>query len=202
MKHKLLTLVGVFCLCALSASGCESANAGPPEVIPAEPRGRSLSVELREGDTHQVALDNDPASDCDWDVEFSEAYLELIGRASDEEANQEVFTFRARRNGVTEAYFSCTRPHEVFLHVTIGADPALAETMSETEAREIAETSECGEAGDLKQSAFYNDWTATWWIDLDAEKEGCNPACVVDVRTGKAEINWRCTGVLAPADAE
>jgi hypothetical protein len=88
----------------------------------------------------------------------------------------------------------------VFVHFTIGADPALADAMSEEEAREIAAGSVCGEAGALLENAVYNDWTATWWIDLDAEQEGCNPACVVDVRTGAAEINWRCTGALPPAD--
>ena len=36
----------------------------------------------------------------------------------------------------------------------------------------------------------------TWWIDLNAEKEGCNPACVVFEESKRAEINWRCTGLL------
>jgi serpin B len=74
--------------------------------------------------------------------------------------------------------------------------PALAEAMSEEEARDIAASSECGKAGALLEDAFYNDGTGTWWIDLDAEKEGCSPACVVNVRTGEAEINWRCTGAI------
>ena len=32
--------------------------------------------------------------------------------------------------------------------------------------------------------------------DLDIEKAGCNPACVINVETRTAEINWRCTGLL------
>jgi hypothetical protein len=83
---------------------------------------------------------------------------------------------------------------------TIAADPALADAMTEAEAREIAANSECGEAGPLLENAFYNDSTATWWIDLDVEQEGCAPACVVHVKTGQAEINWRCTGAIAPKD--
>lgn len=83
-----------------------------------------------------------------------------------------------------------------------GAEPrpalesASAAAMSEEEAREIAASSECAQEGTLLESAFYNDGTHTWWIDLDAEKEGCSPACVVNVKTGEAEVNWRCTGAV------
>lgn len=70
------------------------------------------------------------------------------------------------------------------------------EKMSVAEAREIARTSGCvGEKG-FKESHFCNEDTGTWWIDLDIEKQGCNPACVINVSTKKAEINWRCTGLV------
>ena len=52
------------------------------------------------------------------------------------------------------------------------------------------------EGGILTESYLCNPNTGTWWIDLYLEKEGCNPACVIDVNTGEAEINWRCTGLL------
>jgi len=68
--------------------------------------------------------------------------------------------------------------------------------MSLTEAKQIALASECGEQGTLKDTYLCNEDTGTWWIDLDIEKEGCNPACVVNVATKQAEINWRCTGVI------
>jgi len=72
------------------------------------------------------------------------------------------------------------------------------ESMSLTEAKQIALTSECGEQGNLKDTYMCNEYTGTWWIDLTpyTEKELCNPACVVNVITRQAEINWRCTGVL------
>jgi len=41
-----------------------------------------------------------------------------------------------------------------------------------------------------------NNYTGTYWIDLDIDKPGCNPACVVDTVTKTAEINWRCTGLI------
>jgi len=48
--------------------------------------------------------------------------------------------------------------------------------------------------GALKDTATYNESTKTWWIDLDIEKPGCNPACVV-YEDETVEINWRCTGL-------
>ncbi len=68
------------------------------------------------------------------------------------------------------------------------------ECMSITEARKIARNSECGD--NLTDSYKCNNVTGTWWIDLDIQKEGCNPACVVDVIDRQAEINWRCTGLV------
>jgi hypothetical protein len=200
MKSKLSTLGFALILSALILGGC-----GPTTVEPVAPpapglRPISLSAELREGETYTIALEVDPSSGNEWEVEYSEALLELVERTTDDAAGKEVFIFRARAVGVTEAYFSYSRRHEAICHFTIGADPALADAMSEAEAREIAASSECGEAGALLENALYNDWTATWWIDLDVEKGGCNPACVVNVRTRQAEINWRCMGVLPPED--
>jgi hypothetical protein len=67
--------------------------------------------------------------------------------------------------------------------------------MTLEEARQIAATGECAETGKLKDQTVYNENSGTWWIDLDASKPGCNPACVVDVETKTAEVNWRCTGL-------
>jgi len=66
--------------------------------------------------------------------------------------------------------------------------------MSLSEAKEIAIASECGDK--LKENHFCNEYTNTWWIDLDLEKEGCAPACVINIETKQAEINWRCTGLV------
>jgi len=66
--------------------------------------------------------------------------------------------------------------------------------LSEKRARSIAETSECVNYGALKENAFYNENSKTWWIDLDAAKTECNPACVV-YEDETVEINWRCTGL-------
>ena len=78
-----------------------------------------------------------------------------------------------------------------------------AETSEETclgmtleEARQIASASSCVENGSLKDTYVCNENTGTWWLDLDIEKPGCNPACVVDIGAKTAEINWRCTGLI------
>jgi hypothetical protein len=66
--------------------------------------------------------------------------------------------------------------------------------LSLSEAKEIAFLSECGDR--LEDTYICNEITGTWWINLDIEKEGCSPACVINVETKTAEINWRCTGLL------
>lgn len=73
-------------------------------------------------------------------------------------------------------------------------ESATGQTMSLTEAKEIALKSECVKDGGLKEAHFCNESSGTWWIDLEIQKEGCAPACVVDITSQQAEINWRCTG--------
>ncbi|MFH1538740.1 MAG: hypothetical protein ABIH66_07260, partial [bacterium] len=69
--------------------------------------------------------------------------------------------------------------------------------MTYEEAVGIAASSECTQDGKLKEEHFCNENTGTWWIDLEIDKKGCYPACVVNVGTKEAEINWRCTGLIA-----
>lgn len=70
--------------------------------------------------------------------------------------------------------------------------------MTLSEAKEIMAKGECAREGSLTGKSFCNDNTGTWWLDLDIQKEGCAPACVVNVLTSEAEINWRCTGLITP----
>lgn len=72
------------------------------------------------------------------------------------------------------------------------------EEMTFSEAKEIALQSECVEEGSLIGNYVCNENTGTWWFDLDIWEPGCAPACVVDISTGEAEINWRCTGLITP----
>ncbi|OGM10846.1 hypothetical protein A2Z22_03105 [Candidatus Woesebacteria bacterium RBG_16_34_12] len=71
--------------------------------------------------------------------------------------------------------------------------------MDYQEAKGIA--SEVCSEGKLKEEHFCNGVTGTWWIDFEPNeiKEGCNPACVVNIETKQAEINWRCTGLIEPS---
>lgn len=71
--------------------------------------------------------------------------------------------------------------------------------MVEAEARGIAEKS-CIKGGGALSAGMYNENSKTWWFDanLNATREGCNPACVVSEETKTAEINWRCTGLILP----
>ncbi len=68
--------------------------------------------------------------------------------------------------------------------------------LSLPEAKKIALNSECIKEGNLKETSICNQYTGTWWIDLDIQQKGCSPACVINVETKQAEINWRCTGLM------
>ena len=74
----------------------------------------------------------------------------------------------------------------------VNGSEELCNGMKLSEAKEIA-IENCGE---LKESYSCNEGTNTWWIDLDLEKEGCAPACVVDVLDKSTEINRRCSGLI------
>jgi len=63
-----------------------------------------------------------------------------------------------------------------------------------SDAKEIAISSECGD--NLKETFFCNEITGAYWLDLNLDKEGCSPACVVDIENRTASINWRCTGLI------
>lgn len=69
--------------------------------------------------------------------------------------------------------------------------------MSLSEAKAIAQKSDCMSIGNLTSESTYNNNTQTWWLDLDTVKPGCNPACVV-YENKSASVNWRCTGLIPP----
>ena len=73
-------------------------------------------------------------------------------------------------------------------------------SMNIVEAREIARSSECSKQGSVKTNYMCNEFSGTVWFDFvpNEPKEGCNPACVVNVESRAAEINWRCTGLVEP----
>jgi len=67
------------------------------------------------------------------------------------------------------------------------------ESMNIYDAQKAFETSQCSREGSPDKH-YCNENTGTWWIDIVAYRKGCSPACVINVATKKAEINWRCTG--------
>ncbi len=75
------------------------------------------------------------------------------------------------------------------------------ETTALDEARYMADHSECAKAGQIMKPAVYNPNSGTWWIDMQADKPGCNPACVVDLKAKTAVVNWRCTGLAQPTSS-
>jgi len=204
MNRRLLTLALMLMAGILFLSGCgqPSGARGTPTFTPPT----SYMTQLRVGDTYTVSLDANAATENTWQVEFDTTFLELGERTHTPTSDatgpggEEVFTFRTLKPGVTEAYFSYTRHDEVIVNFTIGV--SLDETMGLDEAVDIAQRSVCVEVGTLSENATLNDWTGTWWIDLNADKDGCAPACVVDIADRTAEVNWRCTGGLPAKEQE
>jgi hypothetical protein len=70
--------------------------------------------------------------------------------------------------------------------------------MSLSEARKIANNSDIGNQGTLKDTYSCNESTSTWWIDMNPtiEQYACNPAYVVNINIKAVEINWRCTAAI------
>lgn len=67
-----------------------------------------------------------------------------------------------------------------------------------SQARAIAKNSSCMDIGNMTNTSSYNNYTKTWWLDLDTIKPGCSPACVIYENDSSAEVNWRCTGLIPP----
>lgn len=74
--------------------------------------------------------------------------------------------------------------------------------MKTSDALRIAQNSACAKEGTIKTNNMCNDFTGTIWFDFEPRepKEGCNPACVVNIESRQAEINWRCTGLIVPKE--
>lgn len=89
----------------------------------------------------------------------------------------------------------CSTSDMIFFEIETCKAPT-GESMTFPEAESAFANSPCAIEGSMKENKdhFCNENTGTWWIDILTYKPGCNPACVVDVKTQQAEINWRCTG--------
>ncbi|MDD2655791.1 MAG: hypothetical protein PHQ80_03945 [Candidatus ainarchaeum sp.] len=75
--------------------------------------------------------------------------------------------------------------------------------LTEAQARAVAESSPCMDDGALTAApATYNENSKTWWFEMDIERQGCSPACVVSEDTSTAEINWMCTGLIMPDESQ
>ncbi|HPW39786.1 MAG TPA: hypothetical protein PK619_03720 [bacterium] len=70
--------------------------------------------------------------------------------------------------------------------------------ISAIEAVDIAnQTAACTQVGAIKSDCNCNQGTGTCWLDIEGEHQGCAPACVINVDTREAEVNWRCTGAVS-----
>lgn len=93
----------------------------------------------------------------------------------------ESYPRQCRANGITFVEEYC-EAKEISVAVTL------------TDAQNIARNSECGDQ--FKSTYMCDAIAGIWWIDLNIEKEGCNPACAINLETLEAEIDWRCAGAI------
>jgi len=91
-----------------------------------------------------------------------------------------------------------TADDRAFTEGEVTCSAPTGESMSLFDAMLVCKDSECCSQVKEPYESFShcNDNTGTWWIDLDIEKEGCFPECVVNIAEETAEINWLCTGLL------
>ena len=192
------------------APALESSDVGSPEVVVHE-----MPIDLPVGETYEIALDSNPTTGYGWQVEYNDWDLELVEQRFEPESDsdvvgaggKEVFVFRGRTVSSGDVVFTYKRSWEDEVlkteRYTFDVLAGRFDEMSLSDAMAIASESECVGAGPLMANAVYNKFTGTWWIDVDAQKEFCpSPACVVNVATKEAEINWRCTGALPPQGEE
>ncbi len=188
------------------APALESSDVGSPEVVVHE-----MPIDLPVGETYEITLDSNPTTGYGWQVEYNDGDLELVEQRYEPDSDlvgaggKEVFVFRGRTVSNGDVVFTYKRSWEDEVlkteRYTFDVLAGRFDEMSLSEAMAIASESECADAGPLMENASYNKFTGTWWIDLDAEKEFCpSPACVVNVATKEAEINWMCMGVPPPKD--
>jgi hypothetical protein len=75
-----------------------------------------------------------------------------------------------------------------------------------SQAKIIAQNSECVQKGTIGENGTYNQNSKTWWIDFTPNPQYaqnlCNPACVVSEASNTAEIDWRCTTAIKPASKD
>ena len=76
------------------------------------------------------------------------------------------------------------------------ACPTVNPPINISEAMQIANNSICTQMGTLKETEQYNPITKTWWITLEPYESYplCSPACIIDVISKTADVNWRCRG--------
>ena len=66
--------------------------------------------------------------------------------------------------------------------------------MTMDKAKEIALASDCGDR--ITDGIFCNSDTGIWLIDMNVQRPGCDPSCIVDIETEQATVDWKCTGIV------
>jgi hypothetical protein len=60
------------------------------------------------------------------------------------------------------------------------------------DAQHAFDSSQCGLEGSAKDNHACDETAGTWIIGIQTFRKNCDPACVINVVTKKAAIDWRC----------
>jgi hypothetical protein len=66
------------------------------------------------------------------------------------------------------------------------------ESMNIFEAQRIFDASACSREGSAKEIHVCDEANGTWAIGILTYAKDCDPACIIDVKTKTAKIDWRC----------
>lgn len=94
-----------------------------------------------------------------------------------------------------------TKPHRTcqvndklqYIEIELCTAPT-GESMNIFDAQRVFDMSQCSREGSAKDTHYCDAKAGAWVIDIQTYRKGCNPACVIDVKTKTAKVDWRCTG--------
>jgi hypothetical protein len=78
-----------------------------------------------------------------------------------------------------------------YLEIELCAAPT-GEFLNIYDAQKVFDMSQCSREGSAKETHYCDAKAGAWVIDIQTYRKGCNPACVIDVKTKTGKVDWRC----------
>jgi hypothetical protein len=78
-----------------------------------------------------------------------------------------------------------------YLEIELCAAPT-GESLNIYDAQRVFDMSQCSREGSAKDTHYCDTKAGAWVIDIQTYRKGCNPACIIDVKTKTGKVDWRC----------